>query len=52
MGPIQLQMRTKLEAAFAPTRLDITDVWAPVAALTALRREQSCLDSDTPRRHL
>ena len=25
MGPIQLQMRTKLEAAFAPTRLDITD---------------------------
>jgi BolA family transcriptional regulator, general stress-responsive regulator len=25
MGPVQLQMRTKLDAAFAPTRLDITD---------------------------
>jgi BolA family transcriptional regulator, general stress-responsive regulator len=25
MGPIQLQMRAKLEAAFAPTRLEITD---------------------------
>lgn len=25
MGPVQLQMRAKLEAAFAPTRLDITD---------------------------
>jgi BolA family transcriptional regulator, general stress-responsive regulator len=25
MGPIQLQMRSKLEAAFAPTRLDILD---------------------------
>jgi BolA family transcriptional regulator, general stress-responsive regulator len=25
MGPIQLQMRTKLEAAFAPTRLEIVD---------------------------
>lgn len=25
MGPIQLQMRAKLEAAFAPTRLDIVD---------------------------
>jgi BolA protein len=25
MGPVQLQMRTKLEAAFAPTRLEITD---------------------------
>jgi BolA family transcriptional regulator, general stress-responsive regulator len=25
MGPVQLQMRTKLEAAFAPTRLVITD---------------------------
>jgi BolA family transcriptional regulator, general stress-responsive regulator len=25
MGPVQLQMRTKLEAAFAPTRLQITD---------------------------
>jgi BolA family transcriptional regulator, general stress-responsive regulator len=25
MGPVQLQMRTKLDAAFAPTRLEITD---------------------------
>jgi BolA family transcriptional regulator, general stress-responsive regulator len=25
MGPVQLQMRAKLEAAFAPSRLDITD---------------------------
>jgi BolA protein len=25
MGPVQLQMRAKLEAAFAPTRLEITD---------------------------
>ena len=25
MGPVQLQMRTKLEAAFAPTRLEIID---------------------------
>jgi BolA family transcriptional regulator, general stress-responsive regulator len=25
MGPIQLQMRAKLEAAFAPSRLDIVD---------------------------
>ena len=25
MGPVQLQMRIKLEAAFAPTRLTITD---------------------------
>jgi BolA family transcriptional regulator, general stress-responsive regulator len=25
MGPIQLQMRTKLQAAFAPTRLEIVD---------------------------
>jgi BolA family transcriptional regulator, general stress-responsive regulator len=25
MGPVQLQMRAKLEAAFAPSRLDIID---------------------------
>lgn len=25
MGPVQLQMRAKLEASFAPTRLDIID---------------------------
>ncbi len=25
MGPVQLQMRTKLDAAFAPSRLEITD---------------------------
>ena len=25
MGPVQLQMRSKLDAAFAPTRLEITD---------------------------
>jgi BolA family transcriptional regulator, general stress-responsive regulator len=25
MGPVQLQMRRKLEAAFAPSRLEITD---------------------------
>ena len=25
MGPVQLQMRAKLEAAFEPSRLDITD---------------------------
>jgi BolA family transcriptional regulator, general stress-responsive regulator len=25
MGPVQLQMRAKLEAAFAPTRLEIID---------------------------
>lgn len=25
MGPVQLQMRKKLEAAFAPTRLEIND---------------------------
>jgi BolA family transcriptional regulator, general stress-responsive regulator len=25
MGPVQLQMRAKLEAAFAPTRLEIVD---------------------------
>jgi BolA protein len=25
MGPVQLQMRKKLEAAFAPSRLEITD---------------------------